>query len=113
MTDITSAIKQQQSVVDSLGQQLKKIARQNPIAALGMPEEYYKVLRQYQQAKKTLNELMNKRSKIENEKRVSSPTSKKKFINSFGEATERKITSSAYERAMKRQEKEILQFLGK
>lgn len=112
MIDANFVIKQQ-STVGSLEKRLETLARQNPIAALGMPEEYYKVLRQCQQEKKKLNDLLNKRGGTESKKRHSSPPDKKKFVNSFGEATDREITSSAYQQAMKRQEKEILQFLGK
>lgn len=35
-----------------------------------------------------------------------------KFVNSFGEATKRNITSSTYERAMKRTEKDVLRNMG-
>ena len=37
---------------------------------------------------------------------------KKPFINGFGEATKRYVTSTTYERAEKRQSKEIMKFIG-
>ena len=37
---------------------------------------------------------------------------KKPFINGFGEATKRYVTSTTYERAKKRQSKEIMKFIG-
>lgn len=37
----------------------------------------------------------------------------KTFVNSFGEATHKYITSSTYERAQKRLEKQIFSFLGR
>ena len=37
---------------------------------------------------------------------------KKPFINAFGEATKRYVTSTTYERAEKRNSKEIMKFIG-
>ena len=37
---------------------------------------------------------------------------KKPFINGFGEATKRYVTSTTYERADKRQSKEIMKYIG-
>ena len=37
---------------------------------------------------------------------------KKPFINAFGEATKRYVTSTTYERAQKRSDKEIMKFIG-
>lgn len=37
---------------------------------------------------------------------------KKPFINAFGEATKRYVTSTTYERAEKRQSKEIMKYIG-
>lgn len=37
---------------------------------------------------------------------------KKPFINAFGEATKRYVTSTTYERARKRQSKEIMKSIG-
>lgn len=37
---------------------------------------------------------------------------KKPFINVFGEATKRYVTSTTYERAEKRQSKEIMKYIG-
>lgn len=110
---LEAAIKQQQSIVDGLGKQLETIAREKPISVLGMPEKYYKVLRQYQQERKKLNDFFDKKSETERKRRTLQSTEKKRFVNSFGEATKREITTSTYKRAMRRQEKEILRFLGK
>lgn len=40
-------------------------------------------------------------------------TETKTFINGYGEATKKYITSSTYERAEKRRQKEILSFMGR
>lgn len=104
MIDANFVIKQQTTVA-SLEKRLETLARENPIAGMGMPEEYFETLRQYQHEKAKLNELLNK--KAENKRR------KALFVNSFGEATNREITSLAYQRTMKRQKRQILQFLGK
>ena len=37
---------------------------------------------------------------------------KKPFVNGFGEATKRYVTSTTYERAEKRQSKEIMKYIG-
>ena len=111
MIDANFVIKQQ-TTVESLEKRMETLARENPIAGMGMPEEYFETLRQYQHEKAKLNELLNK--KAENKRRKAfAAQDNKKFVNSFGEATNREITSLAYQRTMKRKEKEILQFLGK
>lgn len=111
---LEATIKQQQSIVDGLGEQLETIAKETPISAMGMSEKYYKVLRQYQQERKKLNDFLDKKSEAERSKRRTlQSTEKKRFVNSFGEAAKREITSSTYKRAMRRQEKEILRFLWK
>ena len=57
----------------------------------------------YEMEKKERNE------RLENE---SSKQETKTFINGFGEATNKYITSSTYERAEKRRQKEIISFMG-
>ena len=64
---------------------------------------------------KQANSLRDKISKEES-KMTKSPTnnkSKKTFVNSYGEATKREITTSTYKRQQKRQSREIMRRLGK
>lgn len=42
-----------------------------------------------------------------NEKKVKPATTVKRFVNGYGEATDRYVTSTSYERAMRRTEREI------
>ncbi len=61
MIDANFVIKQQPTVA-SLEKRLETLARENPIAGMGMPEEYFETLRQYQHEKAKLNELLDKRN---------------------------------------------------
>lgn len=75
-------------------------------------KQYYAIMKE---RNKYRNELAislfdkNKNREIENAEKNNKFENPK--INGYGEATSRYITSSTYERAMKRQEKEVVQFL--
>ena len=68
------------------------------------------------QLKKEADGLRDKRQKLEDEERKkrksSSSNNSKTFVNSYGEATKREITTSTYKRAMKRQNKNVLRNMG-
>ncbi|WP_314056864.1 hypothetical protein [Shuttleworthella satelles] len=74
-----------------------------------------KTQRDYYQAQRIYNDLRNERDKRADQRRLKRKASEKiahgtpyKFVNSFGEATNRHITNASYERARKRREKEAL-----
>lgn len=66
---------------------------------------------QYVAARDKYQELRSERSSLVMEqvkrKPVTQESKTKAFVNSFGEATDRYVTSGTYERAMKRREKQI------
>lgn len=65
----------------------------------------------YHELSREVRSLMNKRSdlqyKREEERRKNEPVTPRTFVNSFGEATKREITSASYERAQRRLDKQI------
>ena len=105
--------------MNSLGARMEKLAREgrpssiHPRGNERKMEEYYKVQRQYNEIRRKHNTALNERARIQREKENRKTKENKTFVNSYGEATGRYITSPTYERAMKRQEKEILNFLGR
>lgn len=83
-------------------------------------EEMQPLVNQWRVGSKKLRELDNELFELEKKERdniiVQEENTKAKetktFINGYGEATKRYITSSTYERAEKRRQKEILSFIG-
>lgn len=69
------------------------------------------------QLKKEADGLRDKRQKLEEKERgkrkSSSSNNSKTFVNSYGEATKREITSSTYRRQQKRLEKSVRRNLGR
>lgn len=63
-----------------------------------LDEELYKIIKQERDQEETLQNKTN---------------INKTFINGYGEATNRYIATSTYERAEKRRQKEIISFLGR
>lgn len=70
-------------------------------------EEYYKYREKYTNLNNEYNNKLNELSKKNKEENKTSKT----FVNSYGEATKREITSSTYKRNQKRIEKQIANFL--
>lgn len=81
-------------------------------------EEMQPLIKQWYEGSSRLKQLDNElyeMEKKERNKRLTNENSKqetKTFINGFGEATNKYITSSTYERAERRRQKEILSFMG-
>ena len=76
-------------------------------------EEMQPLLNTWRQGSKRLKELLNQlyeSEKAEKENKVSKVS--EKYINGYGEATSREITSSTYIRADRRLSKEIMSFIG-
>ncbi|WP_147356979.1 hypothetical protein [Coprococcus comes] len=69
-----------------------------------LPKEYYDVQREMNTKRNTLNKALDEMAS-----RAKRQTSKerKTFVNGFGEATRREITSQSYKRAQNRLQKEI------
>ena len=73
-----------------------------------LPKEYYDVQREMNTKRNALNKALDEMAS-----RAKRQTSKerKTFVNGFGEATRREITTGTYERAQKRLQKEIFRRL--
>jgi alanyl-tRNA synthetase len=81
--------------------------------------EMQPTIEEWREGSKKLKELLKELQELEAKERESSlnATTKetkeiKTFVNSFGEATTREITSTGYKREEKRRQKEIMSFLG-
>lgn len=94
--------------INALSKKLQELA---PYTARGKnfseekTEEYYSILRAFQNAKKEQRENSTV-AKYQHD-------NKKTFVNSFGEATKREITTATYERQQKRLDREIMRLVGK
>ena len=74
----------------------------------------------YYRARKTLSELQARNTDLTieigkrktKETQNNTKTDKKTFVNSFGEATSRVITSTSYQRALAREKKAVLRNMG-
>ena len=69
------------------------------------PQRYYEIAREVRELKDERLNLDKKRAEIIRNNRSEKET--KTFVNSFGEATKREITSASYERAQRRLDKQI------
>jgi molecular chaperone GrpE (heat shock protein) len=76
--------------------------------------EMQPIIEQWREGSKILKELLNKLYQMEREEKSSNLEDKesKNFVNGFGEATAREITSGAYIRADKRMQKAVMSFIG-
>ena len=70
-------------------------------------EEYYSYRKKYTNLQNEYNKKLDELSKKNKEENKTSKT----FVNSYGEATKREITSSTYKRSQKNLEKQISNFL--
>jgi len=79
-------------------------------------EEMHPLIQQWREGStklKALDEELYQLEKKEcDEKRANEPKETRTFINGFGEATNKYITSSTYDRAERRRQKEVLAFMG-
>ena len=71
-------------------------------------EEYYKEKSELDKLRQQYNEMLDAAAA----KRPESRPERRRFINDFGEATTREITTATYERAQKRQEQAVLRNKG-
>ena len=90
--------------IDKLKKKLADYASKNP--AWNMPSGYYDVQRKRQALEEQRRAITNK---------IGTPdakTSGKTFVNSFGEATKREITTSTYKNNQAKLSKEIMGLVG-
>lgn len=90
---------QQENLISN---RLSTIASSNP--AYDMPQEYYDIKKE-QQAVQAEHRIITR--EIAKRKKRTEKTTQKTFVNSYGEATTREITTATYKRAQKRARKQI------
>lgn len=73
-------------------------------------KKYYSTQRKYNQTRQQLNKAIDKLA--QSQRKASAATTTRTFINGFGEATRREITTSTYKRAQKRLERAVRRNLG-
>lgn len=108
---LTSEREKNRLAQENIKNAMTEISREVGIVGMGMPDEYYlaqKKLVEFQNREAVLNSEIAKRKAAE-----PVPVPKKTFVNSFGEATKREITTASYKRALKREEKAVRRNLGR
>lgn len=108
---ISARISQLDAEISSLEGTMERLGRKSSWYLQGAPWATRTDHEQYVAARDKYQELRSERSSLAMEqvkrKSVTQESKTKAFVNSFGEATDRYVTSGTYERAMKRQEKQI------
>nr|DAE22798.1 MAG TPA: hypothetical protein [Siphoviridae sp. ct2hZ16] len=97
------------SRIDKLNKKLADYASKNP--AWNMPDRYYDVLRK-RQALESKRRLITNKIVTASRNVTAEKTNGKTFVNSFGEATKREITTSTYKSSQTKLSKEIMRFIG-
>lgn len=75
-------------------------------------EAYVKASKEYGSLRDQRNAILGEQARRTHERAMAQPLKAKTFVNSFGEATTRYITSASYERAQKRLDKDVLRNMG-
>lgn len=106
-----------QKQLDTLGQQMAEQARYALPSYTGSDKqrrtrEYYRTQRQYNETRQKLNKTQDRLNQARQRNNNSAASSERPFVNSFGEATTRNITSATYERSQRSQERRIRSLLG-
>ena len=109
LSDLKAQEKKLDLQIDSLNKKLANYASKNP--AWNMPSGYYDVQRK-KQALETKRRSLTNKIVTASKGTSDAKTNGKTFVNSFGEATKREITSLSYKRSQSRSDKEIMSFLG-
>jgi chaperonin cofactor prefoldin len=110
-------VKSLQSKETKLGSKMAEYAEYASPSYTGKDKQaksakYYKYQREFNAVRRERNDLQNKISKTKREARENEAKAKKKFVNSFGEATKRNITTANYENAQRKLAKDIMRFIG-
>lgn len=77
--------------------------------------EMQPLIEKWREGSRHLKELISQLNQIKDKERELNPhrvMNTKTFVNSYGEATKRKITSATYERVNKKLSKEIMRFIS-
>jgi len=104
--------------IDDQKKQNIKLFKSIPLASHADPsnEKAESILVEWRKGSKKLKSLMKELGELEQEMRANNTNETKQniktFVNGFGEATQRNITCSGYERVEKRSRKAMLSFIG-
>lgn len=93
--------------IKELNAKLAKICESRDRKSTLMPKEYYVIIKERQSLESELRELLAEKYSAKDKKEVQHT-----FVNSYGEATKRKITTDTYERTQRRIEKAVLINMG-
>lgn len=109
-SQVTSAISATRSQMDMVGERLNQLSyridevRMSPRE--GRAERVESAQRAYNEGSELYNQLRDRLGALEDEqirrRRASQPATQRTFVNSYGEATRRNITSQSYESAQRR-----------
>lgn len=111
--ELNEKVSSLETQIETLKIQIRKIYDNRDTQTTVMPKEYYKLIKERQYLEAELRPLWNEQSRLRREILKNNICEQKKnFVNSFGEATKREITSITYQRAQKRMEQAILVHLG-
>lgn len=110
-------VKRLQIKESKLGRKMAEYAEYATPAYTGKDKQaksakYYKYKNEFNEVRRERNDLQNKISQTRREARENEAKAKKKFVNSFGEATKRNITNATYEKAQRKLVKDIMRFIG-
>lgn len=105
--------------IEKVKDNLAELASRRNVATNEMPKEYYRTQRELTELRNSHRNVTDEISKRKSEKAKAEPAEKKTFVNGYGEATKRYITTATYERWLKklskrekRNDKDILRNLG-
>ena len=110
-------VKSLQSKESKLGSKMAEHAKYATPGYTGKDKQaksakYYKYQREFNAVRRERNDLQNKISQTKREARENEAKAKKKFVNSFGEATKRNITNATYEKAQRNLAKDVMRVIG-
>ena len=107
---VAGAISTTRSQMDEVGERLNQLSYRLDEARMssraGRTERVESAQRAYNEGSELYNQLRDRLSALEDEqnrrRQESQPASRRAFVNSYGEATRRNITSQSYESAQRR-----------
>lgn len=114
-SQLDSELKRVDSRMGELGKTMERKAAGHMAFVNEMPGASAADSRTYRSAQREYQKLQGDRAKIIDEMAKKRPKEKarpKTFVNSFGEATTREITSLAYKRAQRRMDRDVLRNIG-
>ena len=114
-SQLGSELKKIEAKMDGLRETMERTAGAHVGFMTGMPGSSESDSKKYRSAQREFQAMQGARSKVIDEMAKKKPKEKarpKTFVNGFGEATTREITSASYQRAQKRLDKAVLRNMG-